>query len=91
MSKPGRHLFDGGGSQRGKECGNELLGEHVMVVEVKIQLRWVFYFLRGKIVCLLIIRTKEKLNRGLERLNGFLFTYDKFLLLKKIIDVKASS
>lgn len=49
MSKPGRHLFDGGVSQREKECGNELLGEHVMVVEVKTQLRWVFIFFKGKL------------------------------------------
>ena len=37
-------LNDGGGSQKEKECGNELLGEHVMVVEVKTQLRWIFIF-----------------------------------------------
>lgn len=32
-----------------RECGNEVLGEHVMIVEVRPQLRWMFIFPKGKL------------------------------------------
>lgn len=46
-------------SQKEKECGNKMLGEHAMIVEVKPQLRWAFIFPQGEIVRWLIIRRNK--------------------------------